>query len=154
MAVTYEKVATNTLGATASSVTFSSIPGTYTDLVLIVNSTLTDGSNDTYIRINGDSSTNYSRIYMYGDGTSVITGRNTTTDRIGSGSKTTHNVMNYANATTYKSAVARYGSIDSLALAQVALWRSTAAITSLSINTNVSTFTVGSSFTLYGIKAA
>jgi len=151
---TYSQIASTTLGTAAASVTFSSIAGTYTDLVLVVDSTITDGSVDTYIRINGDSSTNYSRTYLYGDGTSAVSGRNSTTDRIGSGSKTIHNAMNYANTTTYKTAIARYGTAGSLSLAQAALWRSTAAITSLSINTIASTFTTGSTFNLYGILSA
>ena len=154
MAVTYEKIATNTLGSATASVTFSSIPGTYTDLVLIVDSTITSGGVDTRIRINGDTSTNYSRTYMYGDGSSTVSGRNSTDDAIGSGSKTIHNVMNYSNTTTYKTAVARYGTAGSLTLAQTALWRSTAAITSLTILVLSSTFTAGSTFNLYGIKAA
>jgi hypothetical protein len=154
MAITYEKIATNTLGSATASVTLSSIPSTYTDLVLIVDSTITDGSVDTRIRINGDTSTNYSRIYMYGDGTSAVSGFNGTDSAIGSGSKTIHNVMNYANTTTYKTAIARYGTTTSLTLAQAGLWRSTAAVTSLTILVLGSTFTAGSTFNLYGIKAA
>ena len=151
---TYTQIASTTLGSAASSVTFSSIPATYTDLVLVVDSTTTSGSVDTRIRMNGDTSTNYSRTYLYGDGSSAVSGRNTTDDGIGSGSKTIHNVMNYSNTTTYKTAVARYGTAGSLTLAQVALWRSTAAVTSLQIFHLSSTFTAGSTFNLYGISCA
>ena len=151
---TYTKIASTTLGSATGSVTLSSIPGTYTDLVLIVDSTITSGGVDTRIRINGDTSTNYSRTYMYGDGSSTVSGRNSTDDAIGSGSKTIHNVMNYSNTTTYKTAVARYGTAGSLTLAQVALWRSTAAITSISITAGTTNIATGSTFTLYGIKAA
>ena len=154
MAVTYDKIATNTLGSTSSSVTLSSIPATYTDLVLVVDSTITDGSVDFLLRINGDSSINYSRTYMYGDGTSAVSGRNTSIDRIGSGTKLIYHFMNYANTTTNKTVLGRYGTAGSLTLAQAALWRSTAAITSITMLLPSSTFTVGSTFTLYGIKAA
>ena len=91
---------------------------------------------------------------MYGDGTSAVSGFNGTDSAIGSGSKTIHNVMNYANTTTYKTAIARYGTATSLTLAQAGLWRSTAAVTSLTILVLGSTFTAGSTFNLYGIKAA
>jgi hypothetical protein len=37
MAITYEPIATTTLGTAAASVTFSSISGAYTDLVLVCN---------------------------------------------------------------------------------------------------------------------
>jgi hypothetical protein len=151
---TYTQIASTTLGSTASSVTLSSIPSTYTDLVLVVDSTITDGSVDIYVRVNGDSSTNYSRTYVYGDGTSTVSGRNTTIDRIGSGSKPIHHFMNYANTTTYKTVLGRYGTAGSLTLAQVALWRSTAAITSITMLLPSSTFTAGSTFNLYGITAA
>jgi hypothetical protein len=151
---TYTQIASTTLGSAASSVTFSSIPGTYTDLVVVVDSTITSGSVDTRIRINGDTSTNYSRTYLYGDGSSAVSGRNSTDDAIGSGSKTIHNVMNYANTTTYKTSIARYGTAGSLTLAQAALWRSTAAVTSFTILHISSTFTAGSTFNLYGVTAA
>jgi hypothetical protein len=62
--------------------------------------------------------------------------------------------MNYSNTTTYKTSIARYGTAGSLTLAQATLWRSTAAITSLTIVVLGSTFTAGSTFNLYGIAAA
>jgi hypothetical protein len=41
MAATYTPIASITLGATATSVTFSSIPSTYTDLILVMNGSST-----------------------------------------------------------------------------------------------------------------
>jgi hypothetical protein len=62
--------------------------------------------------------------------------------------------MNYSNATTYKTALART-SEDGVAAAYVGLWRSTSAITSITIDKGSSdNFASGSTFTLYGIKAA
>jgi hypothetical protein len=66
MTATYEKIATSTLGSTASDVTFSSISGSYTDLVLIVNETCSTGSG-LNVQFNSDTGSNYSSTYMYGD---------------------------------------------------------------------------------------
>ena len=62
--------------------------------------------------------------------------------------------MNYSNATTYKTVIARHDSWDSYTVGNVGLWRNTAAITSLTISTQTFNMGVGSVFTLYGIKAA
>ena len=71
---TYEPIATTTLTATNSTVTFSSIPSIYTDLVLIVNSL---GTGAYYsIQVNGDTGTNYSRTRINGNGSTVTSARN------------------------------------------------------------------------------
>ena len=161
---TYVAIATNTLGSATASVTFSSIPATYTDLVLVVNAiaaTTTDGSIT--LRFNSDSSSNYSytRILGLGSGT-PISSRGTSTTLIFAGiisnsvlGTTLIQLNNYANTTTYKNTLARSGKADSYVSADVGLWRSTAAITSivLAINDN-NNFATGSTFTLYGILAA
>jgi hypothetical protein len=62
---TYVALATTTLGATAASVTFSSIPATYRDLVLVYNGT-TSANIGVDVEFNGDTnSANYSRVFMY-----------------------------------------------------------------------------------------
>ena len=74
---TYTPIATNTLGSAQASVTFSSISGSYTDLVLIINAGTSDASEqDCLIRVNGDTGSNYSATYMYGTGSSAASGRN------------------------------------------------------------------------------
>ena len=57
---TYEPIATNTLGSAASSVTFSSIPSTYTDLIVVMNYANSTGLADVFFRFNGDTGSNYS----------------------------------------------------------------------------------------------
>jgi hypothetical protein len=58
---TYVAIAEQTLGTAAASVTFSSIPGTYTDLVLVLS--VQDASGNTFaLQFNGDTSTNYSTV--------------------------------------------------------------------------------------------
>jgi hypothetical protein len=162
MTSTYEKIATNTLGSAASSVTFSSL-GSYTDIVIVSVPSITSGSAGVRIRFNSDSGSNYSQTEIYGDGTSAASARNTNqtsgklTDAISPSTNFNFNllvnVMNYSNATTYKTFLARGNIASGGTEAVVGLWRNTAAITSLELLPTASTFATGSTFTLYGIKA-
>jgi hypothetical protein len=64
-------------------------------------------------------------------------------------------INNYSNSTTYKTVLARGNAATNLVEAFVGLWRNTNAITSISIICqNSKNFGSGSTFTLYGIKAA
>ena len=64
-------------------------------------------------------------------------------------------INNYSNATTYKTVLWRDNS-NTYVAAQAGLWRSTSAITSITLSTNSSAtnFASGSTFSLYGILAA
>ena len=163
MASTYEPIATTTLGSAQASVTFSPIAGTYTDLVIIANYTTTVANLDFRIQVNGDTGTNYSNTYLLGNGSSAGSGRSSNATYAGeyfsvgtstNGNMTTINIMNYANTSVNKTILHRMSSAEKEVTANVALWRSTAAITSVTMFTNSSTFAAGSTFTLYGIKAA
>jgi hypothetical protein len=157
---TYTQIASTTLGSAASSVTFSSIAGTYTDLVIVVNANVTSGTEDIALTFNGDTATNYSRTVLFGDGTTATSVRSSTQARIaiaGFGSTIGNaivNIQNYSNATTYKTAIARGNLTTAGTYAVVGLWRNTAAITSIGVATTGSTWTAGSTFNLYGITAA
>jgi hypothetical protein len=162
---TMTPIATNTLTAAAYTVTFSSIPQTYTDLVLIVNATTTANSKNPVFRFNSDSGTNYSDTQLSGNGSTTSSGRDTNASGIyagvvgisgGNESTIICNIQNYANTTTNKSALIRTSSPFNSVYTTVGLWRSTAAITSIDILTLSSgqNWSIGSSFTLYGIKAA
>jgi hypothetical protein len=159
MPTTYEPIQTQTVGTAVASVTFSSIPQTYTDLILVVNGDLTTGGHDLRLRFNSDSGANYSRTILY-NGAST---RNSGSDNIitasfggaNTGSYATINVMNYSNITTYKTVIQRGGYVSSIDSATAGLWRNSAAITAIECgNTGSTTWVVGSTFTLYGIKAA
>ena len=153
---TYVKIASTTLGSTASSVTLSSIPGTYTDLVVTVT---TSTGGDINFRINGDTSANYSQTVIYGYsafGSTRTT--NATSSYLNYGSNSgnffaTLNLLNYANTTTYKTSLLRDSANGAITDVMVGVWRSTAAITSITFNPP-STFAVGSTFNIYGIAAA
>jgi len=166
---TYEPIATNTLTGTTSSVTFSSIPGTYTDLILV--QTFPDGQTTgpyTSIQFNSDTGSNYSTTFLTGYNGTVDSNRTTNATYIRMGSSSylanaiciTH-IMNYSNTTTYKTVVGRnnFGQPSSTmkeTQAQVGMWRSTSAITSITISRVLSStdFVSGCTFTLYGIAAA
>ena len=167
MAKTYEPIATTTLGSNQTSVTISSIPATYTDLVLIINAK-NDTLTNTEIRFNGDSASNYSNTALSGDGSSASSSRESNNTSISidnvaymtTGDFSYSNIIqifNYANTTTFKTLLARANSAANGVDAIVGLWRKTPeAITSLTILTTTGTrnFITGSTFTLYGIKAA
>jgi len=161
MTLTYEKIASTTLGSTATSVTFSSIPATYTDLVIIVNGSYTFASGiDSYgIRANGDTGNNFSRLVLSGNGTAVTSSTIDNTNimligLLGAGNTTNIiNVNNYSNTTTYKTFIARADGVSGLVRANVGTWRSTAAINSLFFDGSGNTIAIGTTFTIYGIKA-
>ena len=160
MTVTYEKIATNTLGSAAASITFSSISGAYTDLVLVINAKTTAGSGNNYflVRVNSDSGNNYSRTGMYGNG-SVVGGfrnSNISSTYITLGDSTTNfgnallNFMNYSNTTTNKTILHRENN-DGATYGVVSLYRSTSALTSITVSGDGWNIATGSTFTLYGI---
>lgn len=162
----YEVISTQTLGSAVQTVTLSTIPSTYTDLVIVINAQASLQS-DLYLTFNGDTSALYSNATLYGDGTSAGSTRNnrgnafmtltfygavTTT---AGASVHTVNIMNYANTTTHKTVLTRANAASSGVDASAGLWGSTAAITSMTFDLpSTRTFSTGSTFTLYGIKAA
>jgi len=71
---TYEKIATNTLGSNTQTVNFTSIPSTYTDLVIVVEGTATSSADFTMRVGNGspDSGGNYSRVFVFGYSSGIV----------------------------------------------------------------------------------
>lgn len=161
MTATYENIATTTLTSATATVTFSSIPNTFTDLILMIGGAAS-AAQGMALWYNNDTTLPglYSRTYMYGDGTSAISARasggsaNHQILEIGTAISTVYaHIMNYANTTTNKTALSRGGSASNLTIAEVGLWRSTAAINRLDIATVSGTMNSGTVLTLYGIKA-
>ena len=164
MAITYEPIATQTLGSAAASVTFSSISGSYTDLVLVTNASNASTDSAMYMQFNTDTASNYSSTRLSGDGTSatsattantvfVVAGRANATGSISANGIA--QIMNYSNTTTYKTTITRANNAASISGAYVGMWRNTAAITSILVySANAANISSGSTFTLYGIKSA
>jgi hypothetical protein len=172
MAVTYEPIATQTLSSSQTSITFSSIPSTYTDLhIVIAGNEVTGNFNGVVIGVGNtvvDILGNYSTTYLHGNGTTAASSRQTARTSMGLGwnlapdstdLKAIYNVhlMNYSNTTTYKTAISRGNRASQAAEAVVNLWRSTSAINIIEISTSAGVgnqLTTGTIVTIYGIKAA
>lgn len=155
---TYIALANTTLGSTATSVTFSSIPNTYRDLVLVVaGSTTTEVFDPLVLQFNNDQNMNYWHWIMTGDGTSgSVGGGNINYAVVGAmGNSQTNsivNIMNYSATDRNKMVLGRGNHAGSRVRAGAAVWQNTSAITSIRVRTDANlTFASGSSFALYGI---
>jgi hypothetical protein len=151
-----------TLTEATSSIIFSGIPQTYTDLFIVA-----DGYNNTgdfyttIIRFNGDSASNYSRTRFVGDGSSVSNSRltNQTGATINSAggwglnNNGSGNIPNYSNTTTFKTILSRSNTAATAVELNLLTWRSTSAITSIEMFTSSATYRAGSTFNLYGINS-
>jgi len=173
MANTYTLIASNTLSSTASSVTFSAIPSTYTDLV--IRASLRDDSSGLYpnavnLTFNGSSASNYSYTYLIAENTSPSSVRYSNQPAVYinnsvNGSTSTSNTFSSVElyipsytATQNKafstSFVTEANSASNLLWsigAGAGLRSVTAAITSITLDRGAN-LAVGSSFFLYGIK--
>lgn len=164
MTATYDPIATTTLGSAASPITFTSIPGTYTDLRLVFVGTWT-ASNALRTHINNTTTgTLYSNTDLQGDGATAYSFRTTSANSIQmpSSCSTTHptfvtmDFLSYAGSTNKTVLIEISQDYNGSGTVQrsVALFRSTAAITRLDLTAVATTFAIGTTATLYGIKAA
>ena len=165
MPATYEPLASVT-ASNAATIEFTSISGTYTDLIVQGYIYGASGNIDPWLRFgNGsiDTGTNYSETELYGTGSAAGSQRLSSNDEIrigraiGIGAASTDpffiriHVMSYANTNVFKTALSETGRAGAGVIRSVGLWRSTSAITNLSISGSVNLTGVVS---LYGIKAA
>lgn len=152
---TYVALATTTLGATASSITFSSIPATFRDLVLVYNGT-TSANIGVDVEFNSDTnSANYSRLFMYAPPVDSGTGGPqeifySSTAR----TVVTCQIQDYSATDKHKTVLSRWGAVDVIVGASALRWADTTAINSFEITPKSgNTFSSGSTFSLYGIEA-
>lgn len=147
-----------TLGSSAATVTFGSIPATYRDLRLVIGGS-TSASAAFYIRLNADSGTNYNDVAMYGDGTTAGSNSrsNNSSGYIGIAdtaiNTTTVDVMDYSATDKHKSWLSRGNAAGTRTESRAGRWANTAAVTSLMVATDTGTLTVGTVISLYGILA-
>jgi len=169
MPATYEPIATTTLSTAASTITFSSIPATYTDLrvVFVGQGTFTQSA---LLRFNNDTGTNYSTTQLQGDGGAVYSQRQTNNNNISmvqipNNGGTANNtfgmvffeIFSYAGSTNKTVLGGDAGDTNGSGNINriVGLWRNTSAINEITITTGgASTYVAGTTATLYGIKAA
>lgn len=169
MATTYELIEAKTLSTTPSSVTFSSIPNTYTDLKLVVSAR---GSHiyaqaNAYITYNGSSS-NYKEILTYGYGGAagstsastdpyiiwgiMMTGGGATANTFGNSEIYIPNYASSNYKSSYTNNATENNGTEGWNAMDTALWSNTSAITSITLTADNGSFVSGSSFYLYGIK--
>lgn len=168
-APTYVKIASQTLASAAASVTFSNIPQGYTDLILVVNEFNNTATNTSFqFRVGNesiDTGANYGAREIFGTGSSAGSDSeaNGTAGYLnGPGIGTSTNIpnsyimqfMSYSNATTYKSILVKGGSANQNTVALINSWRSFSPINTIRIFQSLNNMATGSTFTLYGIKAA
>lgn len=160
----FDSIATTTVGAGgASTITFSSIPSTYTHLQIRGFANSGGGGTATNLTFNSDSGTNYAYHFLLGDGANASSGAVTSVSQITFNSSNASNyfsgqiidILDYANTNKYKT-VRILNGFDANGSGAVALrsglWQSTSAITTITITTTL--FPQYSSLALYGIKAA
>jgi hypothetical protein len=174
MANTYKKLQTVTVGSGgSSSITFSNIPQTYTDLVVKFSArdSADTGISGGLLTLNGNTSTSYSRMLLRGSGsgTPISTSGTNGTNLGGMANTDTSNatstfgnselyIPNYTSS-NYKSISFDGTQEDNSASTNVAqsfiagLWSNTSAITSITLTAPVGNWTQYSTFTLYGVYA-
>lgn len=159
---TYTPIATTTLGSATNSVNFTSISGTYTDLVLV--GSFQTSANGTNPGVYFNSSTgSVSQTSLYGNGSAAGSFRLTGYGFIffGGGGDVANvesniiiHIQNYSNTTTNKTSLIRYNQTSEATYAIVAMRNNTAAITAVNLTTQAGNYKAGSTFTLYGILSA
>ena len=162
---TYEPIATTTLGSAASSITFSSIASSWTDIKVIIVATAASNANFAF-RFNSDSGSNYSRTRMAADGSTVTSSENTNQTELQLTSSfnigttpvmRTLDIFSYAGSTNKTVLFEEINDLNGSGglNKQVGLWRNSAAITSINFFAQSATnFATGTTATLYGIKNA
>ena len=175
MASTYTLISSQVLASSASTVTFSSIPATYTNLVVrcSVRSATSSGQDYMLLQFNGDTATNYSMTMIYTNATTATSYRTTSTTSIDQNpiDLSTNTASTFSNnefyIPSYLSTTSRpmshfgvaEGNVTTNAAwmaANAGLYRGTSAITSLTLTdaNGGSGFAATSSFYLYGIKSS
>lgn len=151
-----------TLGSSASTVTFSSISGSYRDLVLVQNATSADGSTYTGMRLrfNSDAGTNYFYCALGAESTAFTFSGSAAQMPTGTMAPqqavSITQIFDYAQTDKHKPVISRYGYAsttgDGVAL-WAERWASTSAITSIQLFPAANSFAAGSTFALYGVSA-
>ena len=165
----FESIATQTVGSGgAASVTFSSIPATYTHLQIRVINKQASATSIAGLSMwfNNDTARNYSRHELVGNGSSAsstgLLAANNGEELLfyaGSGSQfgpAVVDILDYTNTNKNKASRSICGTDNNgsgFAILTSGVWLNTAAITTITIASNGSTISEYSSFALYGVKA-
>lgn len=167
----YESIATTTVGSGGTAtITFSSIPATYTHLQIrgIGRSTTANtGVDNVYVTVNSDSGANYARHQIFGNGTTATASAASSTNQAVLGDIARNNntsgmfgafvidILDYANTNKYTTFRALSGS-DLNGSGEIrfrsSLWMNTNAISTITLLSENNNFAEYSSVALYGIK--
>ena len=163
----FESIATATGTGSSGTITFSSIPSTYTHLQVRFNAIGTTSAR-IYMRFNGDTASNYNTHCLIGDGSSAFATNyaqaQMTIAQDGYGISTTYpnvgvvDVLDYLSTSKNKTIRVLTGMDKNATLGEVGLysglWRSTTAVNSITVRLDAGNFTTSSTVALYGIKGA
>jgi hypothetical protein len=168
MPTTYTLITSTVLGSGSSDVTFSSIPQTYTDLVVRVSMRSTGANQITRFNINGDAGNFYSYTVLQGNGGTVGTSNNTGVGTMQWNESMTSSTDTGSTFGVMELYIPNYTATQNRQLSNVYvtegntstqyinlnsnLYKSSTAITSISFTKSSFQFAIGSSFNLYGIK--
>lgn len=168
MATTYELIASQTLGSDASSITLSSIPATFDDLVCVAHLRGTEAGVATRslrMRLNGDTGSNYSYRWLRGSGSAATSGSNTnvysymgiipaataTANTFASVEIVIPNYAGSANKSVSSTSASENNATAADIVVAANLWSSASAITSIQLYPESDNLISGSSVYLYGI---
>jgi len=166
MANTYTLIASYAATGSVSNIEFTTIPATYTDLLVKVSSRSADSGTGINITFNSDAGANYKWRRLYGDGSSATSNNSTSANYISSNfmNQYTYTANTFGNGdiyiTNYASSNTKTVSIDgvtennatgSFAILSTGSWTTT-AITSIKLESDGGTIAQYSTAYLYGIK--
>lgn len=164
MATALTPLANLTLGSSQANVTFSSISGSYRDLLLVVNAKSSASGWESRIKINNDTGSNYQVVGMYNSGSSTSSYAPSvqTVMKFGffgilsssSAVQWVTHFLDYSATDKHKAVLSEIGNAsDSLIDITANRWSSTSAITSMVVFPGSGTWSAGATFALYGVSA-
>jgi hypothetical protein len=160
----FTAIASQTLTSSATGVTFSSIPGTFRDLVLVIDKVRAVNTGRTFfVRFNG-SAVNYSSVYMTSNGPSGQSAFVSNNDNLriypfshpavpGQEPNYKIEIFDYQQTNKHKSVLVVSDNWDAAATRYAARWGETAAITSITVQIDSGNIVAGATFSLYGVSA-
>lgn len=161
----YDSLATVTLAASASTITFAGIPTGYKHLQLRALMQQTgSGASEQVLRFNADSGSSYAWHQLYGDGASAAAAGSATQTGIGYAwspqggiafGSVIVDILDYASTTKNKTTRSLNGwdrNGSGYVLLRSGLWMNTAAVTSITLTSTGTDYAQYSSFALYGVK--
>jgi hypothetical protein len=168
MANTYELIGKSILGSNQSSVTFTAIPSTFTDLKVVVSARTQSiyESDNAFVTFNGSSSGYSERTLQNINGTlysfsassayinwaCVTTAAAATANTFGNSEFYIPNYTSSNNKSVSADGTQEMNGTPTVLALTAALWSNSAAITSITLTPQNPNFVTGSSFYLYGIS--